>query len=424
MYAPRLRFFTISQEASLTSFFALFVLIFPDTHLIYALGSHLPDPLRSEARTKSEGISWMESMQDRIRESQKIVLVGGGPLGVQLATDIASTYSKEEEKKQITLIHSRKQLLPNFDFKIHEIALERLKELGVNVVLGERLATTEGCPRGSGVKEDNSTSNANLSRNTSPPESSNLPPLLPHQKRITTTSGSNFTADLLLLCTGQQPSSSILADFSPSSVDPSSRLIRVRSTLQIALPERDEGLLSQMPFDFKAPCGDCDCFLDKKVAGKDQDEGSNSNEVREGEKKKHTLCFTNMYAIGDVANAFGALNAGYQAWAMADIAAGNILLDIQSSSSTQDQDQDRTSEDSETALKPLNFVPAPNLLKLSLGLGKVAHQGAPVKKVEGEGSNRVETEEVPVEVKEEDEDLGVKLVWQYMALAPTEDMHL
>lgn len=314
---------------------------------------------------------------------------------------VGSNYPKS---KEITLIHSREQLLPNFDIKIHEIALKTLEDLRVKVVLGERLASTEGCPMGSGVSiKETSTSKYEKSSSTSTSS------LLPHQKRITTTSGSTFDSDLLLMCTGQQPSSSLLSQFSPSSVDPTSRLIRVRPTLQIALPEEDEGLIAQMPFEFKSPCGDCDCFLDKKLSSGNE-KSDNEGGDEDGKKQKHTLCFTNLYAIGDVADAFGALNAGYQAWKMADIAAGNILLDIQAE--TQEKKQDE--------LKPLNFEPAPNLLKLSLGLGKVATQGAPIKLVE----NGVEREEVPVEVKEEEHDLGVELVWKFMALAPVDDMHL
>ncbi len=75
--------------------------------------------------------------------------------------------------------------------------------------------------------------------------------------------GKSFECDLLLLCTGQQPNSSLMAKLSPSSVDPGSRLVRVHRTLQVAVPDPRDA--AQQPFDAKPPCGDCDCFLDKKA---------------------------------------------------------------------------------------------------------------------------------------------------------------
>lgn len=117
----------------------------PYTHLIYALGSHLPDPLRTAARSKQEGVFWMRHTEERIRGAQRIVLVRGDALGVEFATDVKSVYPE----KDVTLIHSWQRLLSNFDEQIHNHAKARLDELGVKLVFGERLALTEGCPRGS-----------------------------------------------------------------------------------------------------------------------------------------------------------------------------------------------------------------------------------------------------------------------------------
>lgn len=374
------------------------------SHLVYALGSHLPDPLRTEARTKEEGVSWMQEMQARVKDSHEIVLVGGGALGVEYATDIKSVYPG----KSVTLIHSRKQLLPNFDVQVHDVALQRLQQLGVKVVLGERLALTEGCPRGSTVQQQKEAASASshpdrcasADRRGEGEQARNEGMCLGNgRKRVKTTGGKEFECDLLLLCTGQQPNSELMAQLSPTSVDASTRLVRVLRTLQVKVPD-PHGSLAQMPFDARPPCGDCDCFLDKKAAGaNDGVEGSKLDGVPGGDSK-----LPNVYAIGDVADAFGALNAGYQAWAMADVAAENIVRDIQNG-------QNAATTADKVALQ--HFDPAANLLKLSLGLGKMVFQGPPDEKTG-----------VPlVEVREDPDDLTVEGVWTFMAGVSTDDMH-
>lgn len=374
----------------------------PYTHLIYALGSHMPDPLRHESFTKTDGVEWMKHNNQRIEESQEIVIVGGGALGVEMATDIASLYNRRGKPKNITLIHSRQQLLPNFDYRIHENAYNTLKELGVNVVLGHRLATASGCPMGSNVQQVASTVDP-----TKVPKAKMDQIASSSRQRVRTTLGLELECDLLLMCTGQQPNSEIMAEFSPVSVSPSSRLVRVLPSLQVMRP-LDADALAQ-PFSMVPPCIDCDCFLDKKVEGADRffDE--------ENGMPPH---FENVYAIGDVADAFGALNAGFQAWHMADVAAENILRDILHVKSTTDPQANKLAESEPIPLQ--SFKPGPPLLKLTLGLDKVVMQGAP----EPDKSEPGEPLRPTITVKEKEaEDMDVELTWKFMALADPSDMY-
>jgi NADH dehydrogenase FAD-containing subunit len=378
----------------------------PYDHLVYALGSHLPDPLRTETRFKKDGMTWMQNMQQRVKESDEIVLVGGGALGVEFASDIKSVYPE----KSVTLIHSRKQLLPNFDVQVHEAAESRLLELGVKLVLGERLALTEGCPRGSTVKDDQLAVSrqgevclTNAITKGEGEQARNEGMCLGNgRKRVKTTGGKEFECDLLLLCTGQQPNSELMARLSPTSVDSDTRLVRVMRSLQVKIPD-PQGSLAQMPFNARPPCGDCDCFLDKKAAGADtQYDGDDGHSSVATAIPGHDTSFPNVYAIGDVADAFGSLNAGYQAWAMADVAADNILRTIEAESEAKE------------SVELQHFHPAANMLKLSLGLGKMVFQGAPDE----------QTGRHLVEVREDPEDLTVEGVWTFMAGMSTEDMYI
>lgn len=430
----------LSQFSQKKSLWAIDSVQIPYSHLVYALGSHLPDPLRTEARFKADGTDWMREIQDRVKDSNEIVLVGGGALGVQFATDIASVHPG----KKVTLIHSRKQLLPNFDERVHDIAYHRLKKLGVNVVLGERLALTEGCPRGSTVQ--NSAASAVGANGTAVAAKAAKPVKVEvcvtgdakgegeqaHQegmcigsgrKLVRTTGGKSFECDLLLLCTGQQPNSSLMAKLSPSSVDPGSRLVRVHRSLQVAVPDPRDA--AQQPFDAKPPCGDCDCFLDKKAHGADLNSGEEHHLAEHLGHESGKL--SNVYAIGDVADAFGALNAGYQAWNMADVATENILRDIQSKTSGTQK------------VEMQEFHPAVNMLKLSLGLGKMVFQGPPMaqdtpeEKIKPEETGSLDESKdlivngrIPgrpeITIKDDPNDLGVEGVWSFMANADTSDM--
>lgn len=103
-------------------------------YLVVATGASQPPPARLHASTKDDAIVELQELQQRIEKAHRIAVVGGGAVGVELATEIKDKYPH----KQITLIHSRKQLLPRFGPKLHEHVLAKLREQGIEVLLGEK----------------------------------------------------------------------------------------------------------------------------------------------------------------------------------------------------------------------------------------------------------------------------------------------
>lgn len=109
----------------------------PYAFLVVATGSGtgIGLPSRVDATEKSEGIDSLRKMQGSIASAENIVVVGGGAAGVQLATDAKGKY----RDKRVTLVHSRDAVMHRFGAVFQATALEGLRELGVDVVLGERM---------------------------------------------------------------------------------------------------------------------------------------------------------------------------------------------------------------------------------------------------------------------------------------------
>lgn len=104
-------------------------------YLVLATGSSASLPSRVGREDKKDGMQTLRNYQDRIARSNDIVVIGGGPAGVELAADAKARYPE----KNVTLVHSRKTLLnEGFGIKIHDVLCKALKDLGVNLALGQR----------------------------------------------------------------------------------------------------------------------------------------------------------------------------------------------------------------------------------------------------------------------------------------------
>jgi pyruvate/2-oxoglutarate dehydrogenase complex dihydrolipoamide dehydrogenase (E3) component len=85
----------------------------------------------------------MRAFQERIKSAKKIAVIGGGAVGIEMASDIKSFYPE----KDITLVHSRDQLLLHFGPRLHEHVVEAFNKLGIEIIFQERPETLPGIDR-------------------------------------------------------------------------------------------------------------------------------------------------------------------------------------------------------------------------------------------------------------------------------------
>ncbi|KAJ7932901.1 hypothetical protein B0H13DRAFT_2262936 [Mycena leptocephala] len=221
-------------------------------YAVYALGSRLPEPLdlwdctsaSSSASTpssdgnanaidgkpailhalyggtKPEGIAWLKRKQRVIEEAASVLVVGGGALGIQFASDIASAVAAvwgwgEGEGEE--------------SGSMHEEILQALHALNVHVVLGERVDSASLSSLSPATSVDDRTTEQRTVRT------------------VKTTTGREIGADLVLLCTGQTPNTALLRALDPRVVDPVSGLVRVGRGMQLAIPSPPSNIRGTTP---------------------------------------------------------------------------------------------------------------------------------------------------------------------------------
>ncbi|KAJ3919582.1 FAD/NAD-P-binding domain-containing protein [Lentinula edodes] len=191
--------------------------IIPYEYLVIATGTGQRTTLGLHNSNIVNRLVHIHEWQADMKRANKIVVIGGGAYGVQLVTDI-KTY-KSTLSKNVTLVHSRAKLLHTFHHGLHDIAMEKMKEIGVDTILGQRAIRIEEVE---GMFDD---SNKTLGVTRKTPE------FIVHLS-----GGEQLRADLVITCLGGTPLSDPLRALAPAAVDPETGYIRVLPTLQIASP--------------------------------------------------------------------------------------------------------------------------------------------------------------------------------------------
>ncbi|GAA5941535.1 NAD(P)/FAD-dependent oxidoreductase [Sporobolomyces koalae] len=117
-------------------------------YLVLATGSSYPFPCRvPNDSTETSIVEQFKHLQTAIAESKSILVLGGGPVGIEFAGEVAEYYrtSSGDKKKEITLVHSGERLIQDEGFKPkfgHSLQ-KQLEGLGVRVVLNEKLQVGE-----------------------------------------------------------------------------------------------------------------------------------------------------------------------------------------------------------------------------------------------------------------------------------------
>ncbi|KIW42353.1 hypothetical protein, variant [Exophiala oligosperma] len=175
----------------------------PFDYLTVATGTLLSQPAAMRKDDKQSSVEYLKQHQEAIKQAKSILLVGGGAVGVQMATDLKEYYPA----KDVTLVHSRVHLMPQYHHKFHDLVKKRFDELHVNLITGARVRIP---PQG-------------FPTNGSPFE-------------VQLTNGQKVTTEFVILATGQSPNNSLVRDLEPENpnavINPENGYIRVRSTLQ------------------------------------------------------------------------------------------------------------------------------------------------------------------------------------------------
>ncbi|KAF7554359.1 hypothetical protein G7Z17_g2963 [Cylindrodendrum hubeiense] len=180
----------------------------PFEYVVVTTGTRLPAPGSMEHDEKPLSIDYFKTYQQGVKNAKAIVIVGGGAVGVQMATDLKEIYPE----KSVTLVHSRDRLMPLYHPKMDQIIRDRFTELGVNVLTGTRAVVPSG-----GFPNDGTDFELELK------------------------DGRKVPTDLVITATGQIPNNQFLKTLDPSPdsslTNPANGFIKVLPTLQFKDPK-------------------------------------------------------------------------------------------------------------------------------------------------------------------------------------------
>ncbi len=177
-------------------------------YLVIATGSSYAFPGKIAELEGSKAIGLYNNLQEKIQQAQKILIIGGGAVGVELAGEIATDFPE----KDVTLVHSQPTLLQPkiFQDKMYTGIEEKLTKLNVKIILNDRIELPKN--------NDNQHVNYIEGRKT----------------YVTQRTKTNIVADLTFLCTGARVNNkSILNGPLKSKINSQTGRLIVNNYLQV-----------------------------------------------------------------------------------------------------------------------------------------------------------------------------------------------
>lgn len=153
-------------------------------YAVLATGSRYVDPLiKAEVPTELERSAQIIEANGRIKRARRVVVAGGGPVGVETAAELRETYPE----LMVTLVHGASKLLETGPSKFGKWAAAQLRQLGVEIKLDDMV--------------------------TEPAVGAQ-----PTDGRVRTRNGSVLEADLIIWAAGIKPNTDFVASSWPNQV--------------------------------------------------------------------------------------------------------------------------------------------------------------------------------------------------------------
>ncbi|WP_327353649.1 NAD(P)/FAD-dependent oxidoreductase [Streptomyces sp. NBC_01304] len=104
-------------------------------YLVLATGSGYPFPAKPDTDTAEVALERLRATHAELGEAGRVLLVGAGPVGLELAGEIKAVWPE----KEVTLVDPAEELVPGFAPEMRADLTRQLAELGVEVRLGTSL---------------------------------------------------------------------------------------------------------------------------------------------------------------------------------------------------------------------------------------------------------------------------------------------
>lgn len=105
-------------------------------YLVLATGSSYAYPAKPASESTNEALSDLRKTREQITEAERVLVVGAGPVGLELAGEIKVAWPD----KHVVIIDPAEELLAGFKPELREDLHRQLDELGVELRLGTALA--------------------------------------------------------------------------------------------------------------------------------------------------------------------------------------------------------------------------------------------------------------------------------------------
>ena len=169
--------------------------------VVLATGSRYSNPLmRSVSGSSAERRQFYRVFNERLARARKILIVGGGPIGVEVAGEITESYAG----KEVYLLDSGLRVLRGTAPAAARHAEDLLRKRGVTFIFDDRVVSSMATPQD----------------------------VLADAGEVVTAKGQHISYDLLIWCTGGAPCTGYMKQHH-SGLLTSSGHIRVQPTLQV-----------------------------------------------------------------------------------------------------------------------------------------------------------------------------------------------
>ncbi len=161
---------------------------YPFDYLIICSGSRYNSPIKEENLLIASRGSELREYAHKLKEAQKVLIIGGGVVGTELAAEIICAFPE----KKITIVQAVGELLERNVPKVRKYAQKFLEKRGVKILFNEKMVISSN-------------------------------------KKYTTDKGTKLRADLVFLCTGITPN----GKFVPKSEIDHRKFVLVNEFLQV-----------------------------------------------------------------------------------------------------------------------------------------------------------------------------------------------